>query len=53
MMTRVGAAQDNIVWRHFTEGKIATLMRNLQELWLLVRSGVSSDKLAILIRKKS
>ena len=35
MMRCVGAAKDNIGWRHFTEGKVAKLMRNLQELWLL------------------
>ena len=35
MMRRVGTAQDNIGWRHFTEGKIAKPIRNLQELLLL------------------
>ena len=35
MMRHVGATQDNIGWRHSTEGKIAWPMRNLQELWLL------------------
>ena len=35
LMRRVGATQYNIGWRHFTEGKIAWLLRNLQELWLL------------------
>ena len=29
-MKRVGAAQDKIGWRHFTEGKIARAIRNLQ-----------------------
>ena len=38
MIRRVGAAQDNIGWRHFTEGKIARPLRNLQELWLLSES---------------
>ena len=33
-MRKVGAAQDRIGWRHFTEGKIATPLKNLQALWL-------------------
>ena len=35
MMRRVGAAQDNIGWRHFTKINIVQPPRNLQELWLL------------------
>ena len=35
MMWHVGATQDNIGWKYFTEGKITRPLRNLQELWLL------------------
>ena len=33
-MRKVGAAQDHIGWRHFTEGKIAAPLKTLQALWL-------------------
>ena len=35
MIRHVSATQDNIGWRHFTEGKIARPMRNRKELYLL------------------
>ena len=35
MMRKVGTAQDKIGWRHFTEGKIARPIINLQEYYLL------------------
>ncbi|KAL7526919.1 hypothetical protein ACHAXR_001711, partial [Thalassiosira sp. AJA248-18] len=34
-MRRAGNAQDKIGWRHFTEGKIAMAIRNMQEGYLI------------------